>query len=274
MAKRDRTMSADKIDRWIKEGRGQGYGVHYHSWLTTQDVPSIGLTTRLMGVKIPRMYYLFSKVERSWFYLYEWSSRVVDIREQFPLLPLGKTLAIAHQCGYYHPPKSKEPAPLTTDLLVTIADGTNRYDVAVAVKKADALSSSRTVEKLEIERQYWQGEKVAWCLVTDREIPKYVVQNIEFLRNYVRLERRVSLSEAARTDIITELQRRITAPTVSLQQLTMDCDINLGYRRGSSLTLVYHLIATRQWHIDMHKLLDPAQPLELIDPKDAYEVTL
>lgn len=274
MSKRNRTIDADKIDRWIRDGRGQGIGASYKSWLTTQDVPSTGLVTRLMGVKVPRVYHLFSKLERSWFYLYEWSSQVVDIREQYPLLPLSKTLAIADRCGYHHPPKFKEPAPLTTDLLVTISDGMKSFDIAVAVKPAHTLSSRRTVEKLELEQQYWDSEGIRWCLVTEREIPKRVVQNIEFLRNYVRIERRVSLSESARADIIAELQHRLSRNTVSLQQVTMNCDNTLGYRRGSSLTLVYHLIATRQWHIDMYQLLDPSKPLDLIAPEEAYDIAL
>ena len=39
MAKRQRGMTKTKIDKWLKEGRGQGSGMDYKPWWTVQDVP-------------------------------------------------------------------------------------------------------------------------------------------------------------------------------------------------------------------------------------------
>ncbi|MBP1173197.1 hypothetical protein JOE49_000449 [Paenibacillus sp. PvR133] len=41
MAKRKREITDAKIDRFIKEGRGQGTGAGYLPWLRVQDVPSV-----------------------------------------------------------------------------------------------------------------------------------------------------------------------------------------------------------------------------------------
>jgi ABC-type multidrug transport system fused ATPase/permease subunit len=66
-------------------------------------VASQGLASRIKGWKTGRVHHLLSELETSYFYLLEWSLSVLDIREQFPLLPLEETLAIADQCGIAHP---------------------------------------------------------------------------------------------------------------------------------------------------------------------------
>jgi hypothetical protein len=47
---------------------------------------------------------------------------LVDIREQFPLLPVEEIIVIGDELGIKHPtnPKTGEPAEMTTDFLVAI----------------------------------------------------------------------------------------------------------------------------------------------------------
>nr|WP_238602194.1 TnsA endonuclease N-terminal domain-containing protein [Lysinibacillus parviboronicapiens] len=62
-------------------------------------------------------------MERDYFYLTEYSDFfVVDIREQYPLLPLEETIVIADELGLKHPtdPKTIEPDVMTTDFLLTV----------------------------------------------------------------------------------------------------------------------------------------------------------
>ncbi|WP_311080106.1 TnsA endonuclease N-terminal domain-containing protein [Paenibacillus polymyxa] len=57
----------------------------------------------------------------------EWSEQVIDIREQFPLIPLDKTLYIAQKLGIKHStdPKNKLPIIMTTDMLLTVKQEEN-----------------------------------------------------------------------------------------------------------------------------------------------------
>ena len=59
MAKRKNNWDANKLDRWIKEGRGQGEGENYKSWLTIQDFPSMGRATRVFGWTTNRIHHFF-----------------------------------------------------------------------------------------------------------------------------------------------------------------------------------------------------------------------
>jgi hypothetical protein len=93
MAKRSRKTDQAVIDRRIKEGRGQGTGAEYTPWLYVQDVPSNGLAHRIKGWKTKREHHFFSTLERDYFYVLEWSPFVIDIREQYPLLPLSLDFA-------------------------------------------------------------------------------------------------------------------------------------------------------------------------------------
>ena len=151
MSKRARTS---KIEKWIKEGRGSGVGSEYKPWLNIQDVASKGRSIRLKGIKTNRQHEFLSDLERNYFYLTEYSDFVVDIREQFPLLPLEETIVIADELGIKHPtdPKTHEPIVMTTDFLLTVDKGEGLVELARTIKMKDELLKERVIEKFEIER--------------------------------------------------------------------------------------------------------------------------
>ncbi len=64
-------------------------------------------------------------MERNYFYLTEFSDVILDIREQFPLLPQEETIVIAEELGIKHPadPKTGDPIVMTTDFLLTVDKG-------------------------------------------------------------------------------------------------------------------------------------------------------
>lgn len=66
----------------------------------------------------------------------EWSEQVIDIREQFPLLPLDKTL-YAQKLGIKHPtdPKNKLPIIMNTDMLLTIKQEESIKFIAYFLRK-------------------------------------------------------------------------------------------------------------------------------------------
>lgn len=273
MAKRKRETTLTVIDKRIKEGRGQGKGANYKPWLLVQDVPSKGLAQRVKGWKTGRVHHLFSNQERDYFYLLEWSPVVQDIREQFPLLPLEETLEIARQCGIRHPtnPKTQYPIVMTTDFLVTSTRADGSGDQARAIKPVSQLGQIRVLEKLELERCYWRNRNIDWGVVTAREIPRVVADNVRLLHSYRNLEERpFSQKEVTLIDPVLA-QQIIGQSTIPLRQITSECDRQFGFKPGTSLAVVYHLLANQQWQVDMNCPIDPGSPLFLLTTHPAQE---
>src|SRR4051794_29504805 len=110
------------VEKRLKEGFGRGHGKDYKSWLLVQSFSSLGYANRELGWKTGREHHLMSDLELDFFFILEWSTRVVDIREQFPLLPVEETVAIAQALGIRHPMdmRTKKPIVLTTDFLITV----------------------------------------------------------------------------------------------------------------------------------------------------------
>lgn len=189
MAKRSYSWTEEKIAKFQKEGRGSGELGNYKPWLTIHDVPSKGNSSRIKGWKTGRIHHLLSNIERSYFYFLEWSGNVLDIREQFPLDRVD-TVDIANKKGIDHQKDYTTDTyiPLTTDFLVTLKRENKIIVVARSIKPFSQLEDERTVEKLEIEREYWEKKGIEWALVTEKEIPKEYAKNLQWLHPFISLE--------------------------------------------------------------------------------------
>lgn len=250
-------------DSKLKQGRGEGHGASYTPFLTVRDVPSKGVRNRIKGWKTKRLHHLLSNIEKHYFYVLEWATSVIDIREQYPL-PLQKTLEIANRLGIKHPtdPKSKEPAVITTDFLVDeLVDG-SRIVKARTVKKEEELNSNRVIEKFEIERTYWHENGIDWGIVVDIDIPEHLAKNMEWLHNALDPE----VSPKLQVGILPQVEQvlyelLISQPDIPLSHTALSVDRDLGLKPGTSLWVVRHLIASRQWLVNMFQPLDPSEPL-------------
>lgn len=264
MAKRKRGLTKDAIRRRRKEGRGVGEGADYRPWLTIRDVPSLGQANRLRGWKTGRVHHLLSLNELHYCYLLEWSPMVVDIREQYPLWPREETEQIAAELNVRHPAPPGGHTVMTSDFLISLDDGT---DVARTVKGAGDLDDERTLEKLDIEREYWRRRGLDWGIVVAEDLPLAVVENIKWLHPHLTLEGSslgVGLSDGV-ADYLTEEVCR--GRQDSLARIARHCDDDLNLPRGTCLTLARHLLASRRWQTDMTVPISPSRPVLLRDSR-------
>ena len=270
MTRNRRQTSEEAILRLIREGKGQHEHAEYQPWLTVRDVPSRGLSTRRKGWKTGRVHHFLSKLEKKYFYTLEWSKIVTDIREQYPLLQLKETLDIAKQCGFDHPsiqnkhdPKMRVPIVMTTDFLITLTIDGKRVERARTVKYADDLQSPRILQKLEIERRYWEARGISWGIVTEHEIPFVLADNVELLYPNRYLDRDSRYSRRELYSAATALTKEVQGSTLSLRHIALDCDAILGFDEGTCLSIAYFLIANRYWEIDMYTPIQPGKRLDL-----------
>jgi TnsA-like endonuclease N terminal/TnsA endonuclease C terminal len=245
----------------------QGEGATYKPWLRVQDVPSLGRVHRVKGWKHGRVHHLLSDLEARVFFIYEWSLQIIDIREQYPLLPLDETLAIAKECGIAHPTdiRSRQPMVMTTDFVLTVKKDLATIYRARTVKYAADLLKVRTLEKLEIERRYWQARRVDWGIVTEQQVPIELAQNVKWVHPFFRRMDLYPLDAPTIRRIAAEITHRARHINSPLRDLARDCDEKLALAQGQGLKIVRHLLANRIWRVDMERPIRPSERLTLLD---------
>lgn len=278
-------------NRWIKEGRGQGTGADYQPWLTVRDVPSIGERTQILGVKTGRDHHLMSRGELRFYFIQAWSQDVIDIREEYPHLSfdtvtgphpsvsqlLEESLSIARDLGYRHHTivgskdrdGNTEPDVPTTDFLLSIRDPAGGPTILLArtIKMAKDLESLRTLQKLEIERQFWRRRGIDWGIVTENQIPLALALNIDWLYPSLLPTARLPIEPDLVPNVALTLTDLVLGDAGSLAEATDRCDDRLRLEHGTSLIVARHLIATRQWRVNMHRRIEPCEPIELLGIK-------
>lgn len=274
MAKRNRVKDNKKL---LKESRGSGIGKEYLPWIKIQDVPSRGRVTRIKGITTHRQHELMSDMERDYFYLLDFSEEVIDIREQYPLLPIEDTLAIALELGIKHPedPQTHEPIVMTTDFLITINKNGQFIDVARTIKSKDDLLNKRVLEKFEIERQYWKRKEIDWAIVTEQEINKTVAHNISFVHGYKNIEdidSFVEISNLEIRDFIYEFLKRIIDDKRSMRNICFEFDSDMHLEKGSGLSIFKYLIINKIIDISLKEKIDVNKNI-LIEAIKENEIT-
>ncbi|SFC47792.1 TnsA endonuclease C-terminal domain-containing protein [Pseudoalteromonas denitrificans] len=246
MAGKKNFNSPAKNDKWIKEGRGSGHGENYLPWLTVRDLASKGRSNRVFGHTSRRTHHLLSDLELAVFLILEWRTATTDIREQFPLL-LEETQALAIEAGIKHPQVQGIDQIMSSDFLVN----TNEPicpKFSLQAKYAKDLQDSRTVEKLELERRYWKSKSVPWQIVTEKEIPQVVFQNIKWLYPAELDE----IDDDVMTDRIDFYSYAFKADgDQSLINVTRKLDTAYNMELGESLLEVRQLMAKRYFKFDI-----------------------
>lgn len=214
MSRKRRDITDADVERWIHQGFGQGEGSEYLPWAKVRDVPSTGRCSRFACLRATRTHHLYSDVEVGHFLLADFRVNVREIREQVALLPREETIEIADELGIRHPrfPGTTTPTVLTSDLLVSTESNGVQPEFVLSVKRASALQPHakglrRTLQKLTLERTYWQRRQMPWYLVTELQYDPVVVRNLGLLRPPWRHWASEERCSAAR-----DLATRIMAP--------------------------------------------------------------
>ena len=253
MAKHRSQWTFRTYHRRIKEGRGQGTLAEYKPWITIHDLASKGVVSRVLGLKTGRVHHLLSRNEAAYFFILDASDRVIDIREQFPLLGVDETVRIAEAAGIRHPrdPKSLYPYVLTSDFVITTEDGI----YVRSVKESAELSSRRVREKLEIERRYWTERGVDWKIVTEDRIDFQKAKNLEWLRKHTYLKQMLpdSSGEEEVLAYFQELYEDTCLPVCDIAAMTEEA-FSLG--GGAGILAYQHLIAGGRIEVNLSLPID------------------
>lgn len=271
MARRKYGLNEQKILRFMKEGRGVGFGRNYKPWFTVSDVPSRGRSHRVFWSTTDRTHHLLSDTEFLVFLHLIWGSgsdllediqaelqlpgdekaSVEDIREQFPL-PRRATVRIAKMLGIRHPidRQSKALWVVTTDFVVTIKTQSAPLMVAVAVKTSDTFEKPRVLKNLEIERMYWEERHVPWFVVSDIQVKTRLGRNLKWI-----------FDGSSSPDCITEADKKVwrilakkknSYPHVPIKEICKSIDLELSYAEGTALGTLRRLLGWKLITVDLH----------------------
>jgi len=262
MAKRSNDWDSNKLNRWIKEGRGQGEGKEYKPWLTVQDFPSMGRVTRVFGWTTQRIHHFFSDTQLKYFYLLDWEEKVIDIREHYPLIDLEVVLNDISdlRLDKFIDRKTKETYILTTTFLITLlnSDGQKSF-AARSIKYASELSKKSTIEKLEIERRYWKARGIDWGIVTNKDINDVRARNIEWVHSAMNSDDCNGLSKAEFDDLFDGILYRFIDNKQSIKNIIAGFEKDYSLDVGMGLLLFKRLVAEKRIVLDMDKPINLSQ---------------
>jgi hypothetical protein len=174
---RDSGRPLDPNDEKKLKTRGLGTGREYLPFIKVHEISSTGESFRILGRNTTRPHHLLSRLELSSFLVFDRYKSTVDIKEQYPL-PIIDTLSICERLGIKHPQMSGKLKVVTTDLVIDVK---NTSGLAVAVKYTDEFEDQRVIDKLQIEKVFWEQQGYQWKLFTEHEITPSIKENLEWL---------------------------------------------------------------------------------------------
>lgn len=248
--------SQNKLERYLKEGRGQGVGAEYLPWTNTYEFSSKGRATRAYSPKTGRIHQLHSDNQYRAFLIFEFNPSVTDIRESYPLLDILEVIDDQEdlRLDKFVDKVTKEPFILTTNFLLTITqmDGSEKH-IARTIKNTSELKRKITFEKLEIERRYWQQKNIEWKVITEKELSRQAAKNIEWVRETLFDSDQVKDKDGMSLILYKFLFENEELPlreTLRLFDKLEELD------KGTGLYLFRYLIAKREVRVDMTKPID------------------
>ena len=114
-------------------------------------------------------------------------------------------------------------------------------------KYSKDLDIIRTIEKLEIERHYWQSKGIPWQIITEKDIPMDIQNNIKWLYPESNSEITFNIEEK----LAFYVAQYSKAPSKTLINLCQDIDSAYFGELGASLNEVRKLLALRFFTFDI-----------------------
>lgn len=248
--------SEKKIAEFHSKGRGQGSGANYIPWLLISDLSSKGRSRRTWSNKTGRRHDLFSDVEHKIFIAAEWSQSVVDIQEQYPL-DREITQTIAQQLKIRHPhyPGTLVPTVMTVDFLLTVRDQAGEHFIALNAKRDEEAQDATSLEKLEIQRTYFEELGCPHHLVYHSQLPKQKIDNIDWIRDAQlkpgEIEQRPGFYTSLQSRMGGELIDPSDIDTSTLADYCASFDERYNLESGTGLRVARMLMQERALAVDL-----------------------
>jgi 3-deoxy-D-manno-octulosonate 8-phosphate phosphatase KdsC-like HAD superfamily phosphatase len=174
----------NKIQRYIKEGRGQGCGSAYKSWYGSADIDDTTTFLHMGGSWINnRTHFIVNELGMLYFFATMWDENILDVRENYPL-DLTVTLSISSRLKIVHErcKKNKIPIVMTSSFLLTeLKDGIVTLHAVDILYAANASVYKRTVNLFRVKKEYWEEQGIKHSIITPNDLNLVLSRNLELL---------------------------------------------------------------------------------------------
>lgn len=238
-----------------RQGLGTGDGSTYQPAIRVQEFSSRAPQTRMGSSLRGRTVHLHSGLERALYLILEFSTDIVEFKEQVPM-DRSITLGAAQTLGIKHPvhDRTNVPVVMTLDVLVTERDAAGVVTTtAWDVKPWSELSNERALEKLSLHRAYALRMGLTHRLFTERSCSKAYIENIDWLwcsrRKDAELLSTPDFYERYPRLLLEELAAG--ARRTSIRDFCSCFDVRHRLKPGSALRLFKQLVWSHNIRIDL-----------------------
>jgi len=268
MSRKRKNVTNKDTERWASEWLKDWEKGIFRSFFDVLDVPSLGRSRRIKSTKTGRVHQLLSDLEYYVFLELDFDKSVLDIHEQFPLLPREKTIALSHELEIKHPryPVTQVETVMTTDFCVkrecpesgkTILEAYSvKYASALDKEKCTERKLKRTQEKLELEKAYWNSRNISWLIITDELLNRTRIENLIWLFHCSRKEPGITSNISSWLNAFNACLQATTC--WKLKTLLYKTAEICGVTSNTSVYLFKYLV----WHQVV--LVDLTKPLNLL----------
>lgn len=224
------------VQNYMKERLWEKNNSEYVPFLNVRSVPTKGKSSRVMGWKTGREHHFLSKLECAAFYHFDWSDNVIDIKEQYPLLPMELLQNIAEEAGIEYPNFNGEPIIMTTDFFITVKRNENIVNYARTIKPSTDLSKKRVLEKFEIERRFFASKNVDWGIITEKDLSEVFWSNMDILHSNKLIKDETDIPNQYLFTVYNHLAENVEVSAYKdmplaymLSQLSINLSVTLSY---------------------------------------------
>lgn len=264
METKRKDVTEEDILRWTTLWEKMWESGEFKPWIEVQEVASEGRSKKIKGYKSGRKHHLLSDAEYFVFLLLEYDDTVIEIYEQFPLLPQDKTVQIANERGIIHPKYrrvsakeegvEKKPLPnkvMSTDFLIKIKRNEKYEFIAISIKTKPKITPSNNKNKgallkLELERQYWLDQGIKCYCIVKEDINRDLIFNLKWFHKYASLSNQLLDSKKSwKKFFLAELKN--TDQNIRLVDIIESTSAKTNIKYENSVKIFRHLM----WHKDL-----------------------
>lgn len=214
---------------------------------------SKGRVSRVCSYKCKnKVIHLQSDNQMRLFMMLEWEDTIKNIEVNVELHNIEQILTDVDNLKLYkfRDKETGELFQLHTNFLVTLNHhSVVEKQIAISVKSLSELQRKTVIEKLEIERRYWEAKGIRFSVITEKEIDKQFVNNIMWVRDTI------SDKSLRDKDILAEKLYYFIQDNQEgiVKNILIEFDYKECIKEGTALFLLRYLIADKQIQVDMKK---------------------